>query len=329
MRAIVVPRFGGPEVLELRDVPTPEPGPGEVLIHVAYAGVNFAELMGRSRGGNYARELPYTPGYEVSGTVQALGEGVEGLRVGQPVAALSIFGGYAEYALAQATLTFPLDGRAHNISLEQAAAFPANGITAYDLLTRAGRMTAGERVLIHAASGGVGAAAGQIARALGAGLVLGVTSSAEKAAAAKAFGYDAVFLAANFEQDVMEATGGKGVDIALDASGEPIRSRNRAALAIFGRLVVFGNASGAAEEPVMPGSLLSTNTSVVGYSITSLTRTAPERVAETAGHVLDLIANGKLTFAVDTLPLEQAAEAHRRIESRSHVGKLLLAVQPK
>ncbi|HEX8983246.1 MAG TPA: zinc-binding dehydrogenase [Ktedonobacterales bacterium] len=329
MRAVVVSRHGGPEVLETREAPAPEPGRGQVLIRVAYAGVNFAELMGRSRGGAYARELPYIPGYEVSGAIEALGEGVDGLRVGQPVAALSIFGGYAELAVAQAALTFPLDGRPRTISLEQAAAFPTNGITAYDLLTRAGRLTAGERVLVHAASGGVGSAVGQIARALGAGQILGVASTAEKAAAAKAFGYDAVFPTATYEQGVMEATGGKGVDIALDPSGEPTRSRNRALLAVFGRLVVFGNASGAPEEPVIPSSLMGSNTSVVGYSITALTRTAPVRVAESAKHVLDLMADGKLTFTIDTLPLEDAAEAHRRIEARTHVGKLLLAVRPE
>jgi NADPH:quinone reductase len=327
MRAVVVPRFGGPEVLEVREAPVPRPEPGQALIRVEYAGINYAELMGRARGGAYARELPYIPGYEVAGTVSALGADVEALHVGQPVAALSIFGGYAEYAVAQAALTFPLDARPHAIAIEQAAAFPTTAITAYDLLTRAGRMRTGDCILIHAASGGVGAAAGQIARALGAGLVLGVTSTAEKAAAARSFGYDAVFPVADFEQATLEATDGKGVDIILDASGEPTRSRNLPLLAHFGRLVVFGNASGAPEEPIVPGNLLRSNTAIVGYSLSALTRTAPELVAETASHVLDLIADGKLTFAITKLPLEQAAEAHRLIESRAHVGKLLLHVQ--
>lgn len=328
MRATIIPRFGGPEVLEMREVAMPRPGAGQVLIKVAYAGVNYAELMGRSRGGIYALDLPFVPGYEVSGTIQALGEGVEGLHVGQPVAALTIFGGYAEFAVAQAALTFPLDGFTHHITLEQAAAFPAVAITAYDLLTRAGRMQKDESVLIHSAAGGVGMAAGQIARALGARLVLGVTSTAEKAGQAQAFGYDQVLLTADFEQGVLEATDGKGIDVILDASGEPTRSRNLPLLARFGRLVVFGNASGNPEKPVVPSDLLRSNSSVVGYSVTALTRTAPHLVGETAQRALKLVAEGKLKLAIsELLPLEQAAEAHRRIEGRSHVGKLLLRVQ--
>jgi NADPH:quinone reductase len=328
MKAVVIPRFGGPEVLEMREVPVPQPGAGQVLIRVAYVGVNYSELMARSRGGSYARELPFVPGYEVAGTVQALGEGIDGLRVGQPVAALTVFGGYAEFAVAQATLTFPLDTNAPGIALEQAAAFPAVAITAYDLLTRAGRMRVGESVLIHSASGGVGTAAGQIARALGAGLVLGVTSTAEKAASARAFGYDQVFAGADFEQAVLGATAGRGVDIVLDASGEPTRSQNLPLLARFGRLVVFGNASGTPEKPIAPGELLRSNTSVVGYSITALTQAAPHLVAETAKLALNLLAEGTLTLPISAiLPLEQAAEAHRRIEARSHVGKLLLQVR--
>lgn len=328
MRAVMIPRFGGPEVLEVREVAVPQPGAGQVLIKVAYAGVNYAELMGRSRGGAYALELPFVPGYEVSGTIQALGEGVEGLHIGQPVAALTVFGGYAQFAVAQAALTFPLDTFAHTISLEQAAAFPAVVITAYDLLTRAGRMQKGESVLIHSAAGGVGTVAGQIARALGSPLVLGVTSTAEKADQARAFGYDQVFLTADFEQGVLEATDGKGVDVVLDASGEPTRSRNLPLLALFGRLVVFGNASGNPEKPVAPSELLRSNRSVVGYSMTALTRSAPHLIGETAQLALHLIAEGALKLVIsEILPLEQAAEAHRRIEARSHVGKLVLRVQ--
>lgn len=227
MRAVVISRFGGPEVLESCDLPIPQPGAGQVLIKVAYAGVNFAELMAR-RGEYHALPTPFTPGYEVSGTIAALGTGVEGFRPGQPVAALTIQGGYAQFATAQAVLTFPLDAPGSSIDLEQAAAFPAVAPTAYDLLANAARIRQGESVLIHAASGGVGIAAGQLARALGARLVLGTVSSEEKAVYARPFGYDQVFPVEGFEQAVLEATGGKGVDIALDARGEPTRSQNLA-----------------------------------------------------------------------------------------------------
>lgn len=326
MKSVMITRFGGPEVLELRDAPTPQPGPGELLIKVTYAGINYVDLMAR-RGGPYSRGLPSVPGYEVSGTVAALGVGVEGLRQGQPVAALTMHDGYAEFAVARAVLTFPLEGTEGAVGLEQGAALPAAATTAYDLLTRAARMASGESVLIHAASGGVGTAAGQIARALGARLVLGVAGSAERALFARRFGYDEVFTPERFEEGVREATGGEGVDVALDASGEPTRSQNLPLLALFGRLVVFGNAGGNPERSILPGELLRANRAIVGYSITALTERAPQLVAASSRRVFDLAAQGRLTMPLsEVLPLEQAAEAHRRIEERTHQGKLLLRV---
>lgn len=327
MKAIMVTRSGGPEVLEVREMPVPQPGHGQVLIQVAYAGVNYVDLIVR-RGADYGYPTPFIPGYEVAGTIQALGEGVEGLHVGQPVAALTVLDGYAEFAVAKAVLTFPLDTFAGNIDLKQAAVFPTVALTAYDLLTRAGRMHKGERVLIHAASGGIGIAAGQIAHALGAQLVLGTASSEEKAAFARSFGYDHVFPVDGFEAAVLEATDGRGVDIALDARGEPTRSQNLAVLAPFGRLVVFGNTSRNAEQLISPDELRRSNKAVVGYSITTLTQTAPHLLIETAQQALHLMAMGDLKLPIsETLPLEQAAEAHRQIEARTHVGKIVLRVR--
>ncbi len=327
MHAVVVSHFGEPEVLEIRDLPIPQPEAGHVLINVAYSGVNYAELMAR-RGEYHALPTPFIPGYEVSGTIAVLGAGVEAFRVGQSVAALTLQGGYAQYATAQAALTFPLDAFESRLDMKQAAAFPAVATTAYDLLANAARLRRGERVLIHAASGGVGIAAGQIARALGARLVLGTASNEEKTAYARTFGYDQVFPVQGFEQAVLDVTGGKGIDIALDARGEPTRSQNLALLAPFGRLVVYGNASNAPEQAVLPSSLWQTNKAIIGYSITSLSRTAPHLIAETVQQVIRLMAEGSLSIDISaTLPLEQAAEAHRRMESRAHVGKLLLRVQ--
>lgn len=327
MRAVVIPRFGGPEVLELRDLPIPQPETGQVLIKVAYAGVNYAELMAR-RGEFHALPTPFTPGYEVSGTIAALGSGVEELHVGQPVAALTIQGAYAEYATAQSALTFPLDASASPVDLEQAAAFPAVATTAYDLLANAARIRRGESVLIHAASGGVGIAAGQIARALGASLVMGTASTREKAAYARTFGYDHVFPVEGFEQAVLEATAGRSVDIALDSRGEPTRSQNLALLAPYGRLIVYGNAGNTPEQSILPSYLWRTNKAVIGYSITSLSETAPHLIAASVQQVLRLMAEGSLRIDISAvLPLAQTAEAHRRFESRSHVGKLLLRVQ--
>jgi NADPH:quinone reductase len=330
MRAVVVSEFGGPEVLKVQGVAAPQPGPGQVAIQVAYAGVNYAETMAR-RGGLHKGLLPFVPGLEVAGHVLVLGEGVEGLRVDQPVAAFTMIGGYAEVALAQAIYTFPLEGSGGSIDLATAAGFPTIVPTAYDLLVRVARLQRGESVLIHAAAGGVGIIAGQIARQLEAGLVIGTVSSSRKAAYASTFGYDKVVLYDDFEQSVRELTDGRGVDIVLEAVGEPIRSQSLAVLAPFGRLVIFGNANSdignVQDIPVKPGAFLTENKAIMGYSIGTLSQSAPHLLAATARRALDLVAQSQVKIDItDILPLEQANEAHRRLESRSTVGKLLLRV---
>lgn len=330
MRASVITEFGGPEVLKVRDMPTPQPGPGQVAIHVAYAGVNYAETMAR-RGGLHKGALPFVPGLEVSGHIQALGEGVEGLQIGQPVAALTGSGGYAEIALAQATYTFPLDRTGSAVDLTTAAGFPTIVPTAYDLLVRVARLQPGESVLIHAAAGGVGTIAGQIARHLGAGLIIGTVSNSRKADYARPFGYDQVILYDDFLQSVRELTDGRGVDIVLEAVGEPVRSQSLSLLAPFGRLVIFGNANddlGRPHDfPRSPGAFLTENKAIMGYSIGYLSVSAPHLVSATSRQTLDLVAQSKIKIDItDILPLEQASEAHRRLESRETTGKLLLQV---
>lgn len=276
--------------------------------------------------------LPFIPGLEVAGHIRALGEGVEGLRVGQPVAAFTMSGGYAEVALAQAILTFPLDGPGGTIDLTTAAGFPTIVPTAYDLLVRVARLQRGESVLIHAAAGGVGIIAGQIARHLGAGLIIGTVSSLKKAIYARSFGYDQVILRDDFLQGVRGLTNGRGVDIVLEGVGEPARSQSLSILAPFGRLVIFGNASDGVgrpqDIPLTPGTFLAENKAIMGYSIGSLSSSAPHLVAATARQTLDLIAHSQVRIDItDILPLEQAGEAHRRLESRETTGKLLLRVQ--
>lgn len=331
MRAIVVPEFGEPEVLIERDMPVPQPGPGQVSIQVAYAGVNYAETMAR-RGGLHRDVLPFIPGLEVSGYISTLGEGVEGLRVGQPVAAFTMSGGYAEMALAQAVNTFPLDGPGGIIDLTTAAGFPTIVPTAYDLLVRVARLQQGESVLVHSAAGGVGSIAGQIARHMGAGLIVGTVSNPKKADYAQSFGYDHVILRDDFLQSVRELTDGRGVDIVLEAVGEPIRSQSLSILAPFGRLVIFGNTNDALGRPQglpsAPGDVLRENKAIMGYSISTLSVTAPQLLAETVHRTLDLVARSQVRIAIsDILPLEQACVAHRRLESGETMGKLLLRVQ--
>src|SRR5260221_2885812 len=214
-RPIAVTAFGGPEVLQSIEVPEPQPGPGQVVIRVAYAGVNFAEIMGR-RGDYHASPLPFVPGLEVSGHIHALGDGVAGLTIGQPVAAFTLTGGYADYVAASALLTFPL---AASLDLRTAAAFPTVVPTATALLTEVARVQPGESVLIHAASGGVGTVAVQIARLLGAGKLIGVVSREEKREYARSFGYDEVLLQSDFASQVRELTGGRGGHVILESIG--------------------------------------------------------------------------------------------------------------
>lgn len=326
MRAIVFSTYGDADVLELSEAPEPQPAAGQVSIRVAYASVNFADIMTR-RGQYHAARLPATPGLEVAGVVHALGEGVTGLRVGQPVSAVTLSGGYAEVALAQAALTFPLDGFEREIELAQAAAFSVVGVTAYHLLVDVARIRAGETTLIHAAAGGVGGVAAQIARQRGAGLIIGTVGSQAKVAYAQSLGYDLVALRESFVEETLRFTQGRGVDIILDAAGEPTRSQSLNALAPLGRLVVFGNASAQPDAPLQPGYLQANNKAVLGYSFMGLSRTAPQLIGAAASQALALLANGQARIDIThILPLEQAAEAHRLIEAGTTTGKLLLQV---
>jgi NADPH2:quinone reductase len=221
MQTVSIPRFGGPEVLTVVEKEARRPGPGEVSLDVAYAGVNYAEVLFR-RGVVPGLKLPFTPGIEVSGHVREVGEGVAGLWTGQRVAALTIVGGggYAEGAVAQASLVVPLpDG----VPLAPGAAVPSNATTAYLVLREVAHLTQGETVVVHAAAGGVGSSLGQTARSLGAGTVVGVVGSPGKVEYGKRLGYDDVVLSDGFEVAVADLTGGRGADVAVDQVGGGVR----------------------------------------------------------------------------------------------------------
>lgn len=325
MRTTSIVRFGGPEVLETLEQQAPEPGPGEVSIDVAYAGVNFAEVLFR-RGVVPEVPLPFTPGIEVSGRVRALGAGVRELRVGERVAALTIAngGGYAEVAVAPAALVVPVP---ESVSLDVAAAFPSNATTAAMILRDVARVEPGETVLVHAAAGGVGSMLGQMARVLGAGHVIGVVGSAEKVAHARASGCHDVVLADRFESEVRALAGDGGVDVAVDPVGGAARGGSLALLGPFGRLVVMGNASGADDVPLSSNALWFASTSVMGFNLRLVSTTHPDRVRSAMRFALECIADGRLRVDVTgVLPLADAAEAHRRIEARGTTGKLVLSV---
>ncbi|WP_405965258.1 zinc-binding dehydrogenase [Streptomyces sp. NBC_00723] len=321
MRAVEFQEYGAPEVLRVVRAETPEPGPGQVSIDAAYIGVNFADLKARAEGYR-VRSLPFRPGLEVSGRVRAVGDGVQGLRPGQEVAALVGGGAYAEVVVADAVTVFPLP---EGLDLRTAATLPTVVPTAYALLHEVGRLRAGETVLVQGAAGGVGTVAGQLARAAGAGAVYGVVSSAAKAEHALKHGYDEVFVGDTFAADVRRATGDRGVDLVLDPVGGDTLHRGLDALAVFGRLVSFGNASGAEPWHVGQPELYAQGRSVGGFSILGLAQSAPQALRALAERAFRTVSDGTVSLPVTAeFPLEDAAGAHRLMGGRTSTGKLLL-----
>ncbi|OIJ66767.1 quinone oxidoreductase family protein [Streptomyces mangrovisoli] len=322
MRAVEFQEYGGPEVLKVVEAPVPAPGPGQVSVDVAWTGVNFADLKARAEGYRVP-ELPFVPGLEVSGRVRALGAGVTGPAVGQEVAALVQSGAYADVVVADAATVFPLpDG----VDLRTGATLPSVLPTAYALVHTVGRLQPGETVLVQSAAGGVGTAVGQLARAAGASAVYGVVSSAAKAAHARAHGYDEVFTG-DFGQAVREATGGRGVDLALDPVGGATLRASLASLARWGRLVSYGNASGEAAWTVGQPELYPLALSVAGFSILNLAQSDPTALRELTDRAFAKALDGTVTLPVTAeFPLEEASEAHRLMDTRTTTGKLLLRV---
>jgi NADPH2:quinone reductase len=323
MKAVFVTRHGGPEVLESREAPVPEPGAGRVRVKVAATTVNFADIQGRRAPYHGGRTPPFIPGLEAAGTVDALGPGVDGPPPGQRVAVHADGGSYAEYILARAGEVFPIPD---SLDWEVASCFPSVGTTALNLLTLAGRLQAGESVLVHAAAGGVGSTAVQLARALGAGVVIGTVGSAEKAKLALELGAD---VAINYRtEDVVErvraATGGAGVDVVLDGVGADTFASSVASLAPSGRLVAYGQSSGP-PTAVSFGSLYGDNKAIIGYSTGGHRRTRPYLLRAPGEAALKLLIQGRWKPVIGArFPLGQASQAHRMIEDRESIGKVLL-----
>ncbi len=322
MRAIRVERSGGPEVLRLQQIASPRPGPGEALVKVAVAGVNFIDTY--HRRGLYPLELPFTPGVEAAGVVESVGEGVEAVQVGQRVAYALTLGAYAEYAVVPAWRLVPLpDG----VELETAAAAMVQGLTAHYLTHSTFPLRPGQSALIHAAAGGTGLLATQMARLQGA-RVLGTASSPEKAALAIGAGAHHVILYEqdDFEQEVMQFTGGKGVHVVYDSVGARTFAKSLNCLRPRGMLVLFGQSSGPV-PPVDP-QVLNKKGSIF-LTRPSLTHYAANR-AELLGRTEDIFGwmrQRKLQIRIDrSFELAEAAEAHRALESRSTTGKVLLVL---
>jgi len=323
MRAVVVEQYGGPEVLIPADQPEPVPGAGQVSIAVAYAGINYADVMAR-RDGYQVPALPFVPGLEVSGTVRALGPGVSGFQVGEPVAAFILSGGYAEIAVADAHSVHALPQEA---DLRAASTWLTVLPTAHAVLHEAGRLAAGESVLVHSAAGGVGTALGQLARAAGASAVYGVVSSAAKVAYALEQGYDRIFVGDEFATAVPEATGGRGVDLILDPIGGDTLRTNLGLLARFGRIVSFGNAG--TQEPWQVGAaeLYPRSRGVYGFSYRAMAREDPALLRQITQNAIQVATKAGIELPITAeFALDDAAQAHRLLESRTTTGKLVIRV---
>jgi NADPH2:quinone reductase len=320
MRAIEVPTYGDSEVIEPTERDRPEPGPGEVRIAVEAAGINFADIMQRRGHYHGGPEAPFVPGLEVAGRIDGVGEGV-GREVGESVVTMVDNGGYAEYAIADAAGLLPVP---EGLSMAEAAGFPVQFLTARNCLHEWGGLEEGESVLIHAAAGGVGTAAVQIASEAGAE-VFGTASTAEKLKRAADLGCDHPI---NYETDdfvaAVEAETDHGVDLVLDGVGGETTARSLDALSHFGRMVVYGAASG------MPGrlqtdNLLFGNYRIIGYHLGRALQLRPMEVLGAVPELSAMLEAGDLSVQFDrSFDLAEAAAAHEYIESRQSIGKVVL-----
>ncbi len=322
MKAIQVKETGGPEKMQLVDVPTPKPGPKQALVRIAASGVNYIDVYFRS--GLYKADLPVTLGSEAAGTVEAVGPEVTEVAPGDRVAYAMTRGSYAEYALVPAAQLVAIP---ENLDFQTAAAAMLQGMTAHYLTHSTHPLKSGDACLVHAAAGGAGGLIVQMARMLGA-RVFGTVSTEEKARVARQHGADETILYTqqDFEVEVKRLTGGKGVDVVYDSVGRTTFDKSLNCLRPRGLVALFGQSSG----PVPPfelttlnirGSLYVTRPSLAHYLLTR------EELLWRAGDVLSWVASGKLRLRIDrAYPLAEAAAAHRDLEGRKTAGKLLLTV---
>jgi NADPH:quinone reductase len=322
MNAIRVDEFGEPEVLQHVEVERPSPGEGEVLVEVKSVGVNYAETMRRRNQYVVRQELPFTPGSEIAGTVAEVGDGVEDVDLGDRVVTMIGTGGYAEYAVARARNLIPLpDG----LDFDEAAAIPLQGLTAYHVLKTSGQLEEGESVLVHAAAGGVGSLAVQMAKLMSASPVIATASTQEKLDLANDLGADVLinYIEEDWPEKVREATDGNGVDVILEMVGGDFPQKNLSCLNVFGRMVVFGAAS-RDRGSLVPAELMKKNHSVVGFYLPNI-MVRRELFGPSLEKVLAWISSGELKLIIGArYPLEQASEAHDALEGRKTTGKIIL-----
>lgn len=323
LRRVVIDSFGGPEVLRLERAEAAQPSLGEVLIEVEVAGVNFGDTM--IRRGEYLRHQPLSmsPGCEAVGRVVAVGAGTE-RQLGTRVAAFIEAGGaYADRVLAPAAATVAVP---EDLPAAAIAAVFLQGTAAHWAVHRYGRTAPGETVLVHAAGGGVGGLAVQLARLAGA-RVIATASRVEKREAARRLGADAVLDSSHPDElaaAVREATDGRGADVIIDGVGGPLFTPSLDALAVNGRYVMAGSASQSPAE-FDARRLLVRGQCVCGFMLARVVEVDPSEPGRTLLELCDLLRAGSLTPTVETVPLERAADAHRRLDERSVTGKIVLA----
>ncbi len=320
MKAIRVRRTGGPEVLRLEDLPTPEPGPGQLLVRVEAAGVNFVDVYHRT--GLYQVQLPFTPGREAAGTVERVGEGVTTARPGDRVVSESAAGAYAEYAIVPAERAVPVpDGMEARV----AAAAMLQGLTAHYLAYSTYPLRPGDTCLVHAAAGGVGLLLCQIASRIGA-RVIGTAGSEEKARLAREAGASEVILydETDFLEETRRLTGGAGVQVVYDSVGRTTFLKGLDCLVRRGTMVLYGQSSGPV-EPFDPqllqqkGSLFLTRPTLAHYVASR------SELLRRAGEVMAWVGEGSLRVRIGRrFPLAAAAEAHAELEGRRTTGKVVL-----
>ena len=313
MRAVQISEFGGPEVLRVTEVPDPVPSDGLVLVDVTSAGVNYADTHQVENSYLSATTLPMIPGSEVVGK----------LPDGTRVAAFALSGGYAEKALAYPHMTFPLPD---DVTDGQALSLMVQGLTAWHLLRTSTHLQSGESVVVHAAAGGVGTLAVQLAKQWGAGRVIAVASSDDKLKLALDLGADVGVLAGadDLKGALQEANGGRKVDIVLEMVGGPTFDASLAALAPFGRLATFGMAGRVPPKPVHAGELMAKSRAVIGFWLAHCFGSA-ELLQPQMAELLGMVSAGTLTPLVGgTYALADARLAHEALRSRGSVGKLVL-----
>jgi len=319
MKAVRINEFGGLDVLRWEEAPDPVPRPHQVLIKVDSAGVNYADIMRRS--GNYpGPDLPSSLGLEAAGTVVEVGSEVSGVAVGQRVMVMGP-GGQAEYVAVNGNFVFPYP---ETMDPVQAGGMPVVFLTSYHLLKTRGHMQPGDTVLVQAGASGVGTVAIQLAKAWGA-KVITTASTQEKLDLARSLGADVTinYTTDDFEEAVQSETAGRGVELVLECVGGPVLEKSVRCIASYGRLISYGNASGASVS--LPASdITSANRTVIGFSMGRSPVGSLDHAAAMA-ELLPMITNGKLKLIVDqVLPMSEVAKAHTHLASRGTKGKVIL-----